>query len=163
MKSSVPNSERPERRSSSNPLTRRALLLTVPATLSIVGVQSVSAEPIDGKGNDVCPCFFDIDEVELVSDDILSVSGPCAVLHPPEAATVSVRVHGSGGARATGSETIVCTGTTDDESRFTLSASIRGGTRFETGDEITVHARVHIRPDRTPAVTGRWSWSGQLS
>jgi hypothetical protein len=98
-----------------------------------------------------------------VSDDILSVSGTCAVLQPPEEATVSVRVHGNGGARATGSETIICTGTEDDASRFTLTASIHGVNRFETGDEITVHARVRIRPDRTPAVTGRWRWSGQLS
>lgn len=126
-------------------------------------MRSAGAEPLDGKGNDVCPCFFDIDDVELLGNETLSVSGPCAVATPPEEVTVSVSVSGVGGARATGSETIVCTGGPDDGDRFSLSAAVRGVNRFERGSEISVAARVHINPDDKPAVTGRWNWTGDLS
>lgn len=163
MNPKTPEPKRVERSPGVKRITRRSLLLTGSATISLLGVRSVAAEPLDGKGNDVCPCFFDVDEVDLVGDRTLSVSGPCAVANPPEEVTVSVRVHGEGGARATGSETVVCAGSEDDEDRFSLTASIHGGNRFERGDEVTVHAKVHINPDRTPTVTGRWSWSGELS
>jgi len=160
----VPDRKPSERNPREKRITRRtALVLAVPTTLSIVGVQSVAAEPLDGKGNDVCPCFLDIDEVTLTGYGTIWVSGPCSVANPPEEITVRVHVQGEGGAQATGSETTVCEGSEVDPDQFSLTASIRGVNRFEIGDEITVHAKVHINPDRKPAVTGRWSWSGELS
>lgn len=82
MNSTIPESNRDENNPSVLPLTRRALLLARFATLSVAGVQSAAAESLDGKGNDVCPCFFDIDEGELTGDETLFVSVPCAVLNP---------------------------------------------------------------------------------
>ena len=82
MNSTIPESKRDENNPSVLLLTRRTHFFADSATLSVVGVQSVVAESHDGKGNDVCPCFFDIDEVELTGDETLSVSGPCRVLNP---------------------------------------------------------------------------------
>ena len=164
MNSRVPDRKPPASSPGEKRITRRtALVVAVPTTLSIVGVHSVAGEPFDGKGNDVCPCFLDIDDVTMTGDETIRVSGPCSVANPPEAITVRVHVRGEGGAQATGSETIVCEGSESDPDQFSLAASIRGVNRFESGDNITVHAKVHINPDGKPAVTGRWSWSGTLS
>ena len=146
-------------------VNRRATLrLGIPATAAVLGVQSVSAEPIDGKGNDVCPCFFDIDAAEL-HDDTISVSGPCAVATPPEAVTVHVQVRGDRGARAIGRTTFTCGGDEPTEARetFTVAARIRGMDRFTPGGTVQVHAAVHITPESKPAISGRWIWSGELT
>ena len=146
------------------PVDRRAVLrLGIPAALAALGVQPVTAEPIDGKGNDVCPCFFGVDEAALAGDGTIEVSGPCAVADPPETVTVDVRVSGDRGARAVGATSFDCTGGPDDEDRFSVSASIRGRDRFDTRDLVTVHARVRIDPDEAPTVVGKWNWSGNLS
>jgi hypothetical protein len=149
-----------------NLLNRRATLrLGIPATAAVLGVQRVSAEPIDGKGNDVCPCFFDIDAAELNDDDTISVSGPCAVANPPEAVTVHVQVRGDRGARPTGRTTFTCECGEPTEARevFTVAARIRGTNRFTPGETVQVHAAVHITPESTPAISGRWTWSGALT
>jgi len=144
-------------------ITRRGTLaLAVPSALTVAGVRSVAALSLDGKGNDVCPCIFDVDEVVLTGDGTISVTGPCAVADPPEDVTIRVHVHGDAGAHAIGSETVTCDGSVDDEDRYTVFARIPGVDRFETGDIVSVHATVRIDPDDAPAVTGRWSWSGAL-
>lgn len=163
MKPRIREDETNEAGPRAKPITRRVLLSAVPATLTVVGVQSAAAEPLDGKGNDVCPCFFDVDGVELMDDETISVAGPCGVANPPEAVTVRAHVRGERGARATGSETVVCEGTADDRDRFSLVASVRGVNRFVQGDTVVVHAQVHVGSDDAPTVTGRWSWSGELS
>ena len=142
---------------------RRALRLGVPATLAVLGVQPVAGLSLDGKGNDVCPCVFGVDGAEVVGDGTIEVSGHCAVANPPEPVTVDVRVSGDHGARAVGAATFDCTGTTDDEGLFSVSAAIRGRNRFESGDSVTVHARVRIEPESAPTAVGKWRWSGLLS
>jgi hypothetical protein len=77
-------------------VSRRAVLrLGVPATFAVFGVQPAAAEPFDGKGNDVCPCFFGISGAVPNDDGSIAVSGPCAVASPPEEVTVRVRAQGA--------------------------------------------------------------------
>ena len=149
-----------------NLLNRRATLrLGIPVTAAVLGVQSVSAEPIDGKGNDVCPCFFDIDAAELNDDTTILVSGPSAVASPPEAVTVHVQVRGERGARAIGRTTFTCEADESAHERepFTATARIRGENRFTPEETVQVHAAVYINPDDKPAISGRWTWSGELT
>ena len=144
-----------------NPIKRRkALRLGVPLIVGAIGVSPVAAEPIDGKGNDVCPCFFGIDDADLKDDGTIEVSGPCEVKTPPEEVTVQVKVSGQRGARAIGSETFICDTDTDS---FSVAALVRGVNRFEEDREVTIHAKVHINPEDDPAITGRWRWTGDLS
>jgi hypothetical protein len=145
---------------------RRVLHLGVPAALAVAGVRPVVAEPLDGKGNDVCPCFFGIETAALVGDGTVEVSGHCGVANPPEDVTVHVQVRGDRGARASGSATFECTGAESDGSTdaFSVAAAIRGVNRFESGDDVRIDARAHINPDDGPALgAGKWSWNGSLS
>lgn len=163
MNQRVPDAGPPERSQNVHRITRRgALALAVPSALTLVGVRPVGALSLDGKGNDVCPCTFDVDEVVLAGDGTISVSGPCAVANPPETVTIRAHVRGEAGARAIGDETVTCEGGVDDEDRYTLFAPIRGRDRFEVGDAVTVHAKVHVDSEDEPTVTGRWTWSGVL-
>ena len=144
-----------------NPIKRRkALRLGIPLIVGAIGVSPVAAEPIDGKGNDVCPCFFDINEAELQEDGTIEVSGPCEVETPPEEVSVQVKVRGKRGARAIGSETFICDAETDS---FSVAAIVRGTNRFEKDTEVNIHAKVHINSENDPAITGRWTWTGDLS
>jgi hypothetical protein len=149
------------------PIKRRtALRLGIPAAFAVAGVQPAGATSLDGKGNDVCPCFFGITEAVLDGDETIEVSGPCAVANPPEEVTVHVQVRGAEGARAVGAATFTCTATegADDEDSFSVSAPINGTNRFERGEEIRIDATAHINPDDKPAIgAGRWSWTGTLS
>lgn len=143
------------------------LRLGVPGAFAIAGVRPVAAEPIDGKGNDVCPCFIDITGATLNGDETIEVSGPCAVANPPEEVTVHVRIHGDTGARAVGAATFDCTAREDGDAdavrdTFSVSASVRGQPRFRTDETVTVHATAHIRPDREADIVFRWSWEGIL-
>lgn len=149
-------------------LTRRTVLrLGVPGAFAIAGVRPAVAEPIDGKGNDVCPCFIDITGATLSGDETIEVSGPCAVANPPEEVTVHVRVRGSTGARAVGAATFDCTAREDGDTEttrdtFSVSAPVRGKSRFGTDKDVTIHATAHIRPDREAHIVFRWSWEGVL-
>ena len=143
-------------------VTRRtALRLGAPVALSLVGVHPASAS-LDGKGNDVCPCFFGIDEATLDGDERITVSGHCAVQRPPEDVTVHVRVRGDRGARAIGSAAFACEGTDDAPDSFSVGATIRGVNRFEWNDAVHVRATAHIFPGDEPAIAGRWDWDGTL-
>jgi hypothetical protein len=145
------------------PIERRtALRLGLLASLGAVGARSVVGEPIDGKGNDVCPCFVDIDGAVLHDDETIEVSGPCWVTSPPETLTVHVHVRGDRGARPTGDDTFSCGGSEDDEATFAVPATIRGENRFDEGDHVTIDATVHVRPDDDPHIVSRWNWSGGL-
>ncbi|MDX1747530.1 MAG: hypothetical protein R3324_16470 [Halobacteriales archaeon] len=147
------------------PIDRRtALRLGIPAAFAAVGVRPAAAEPLDGKGNDVCPCFFDVDTAVLEGEETIRVSGPCAVANPPEEVTVRVQVRGDRGARALGRETFECHASESqgESGTFSVAAAIRGPNRFEPGDEISVHAKVQLNPDGKPTVSGRWSWTGTL-
>ena len=143
-----------------NPIERRkALRLGMPLIVGAIGVSPVAAEPFDGKGNDVCPCALDIEKAELKDDGTIKVSGPCEVKTPPEEVTVQVRVHGERGSQAIGSETFIC----ENDAPFSVAAIIRGVNHFKVGAEVDIHAKFHINPEDDPAITGRWSWTGDLS
>jgi len=147
-------------------VSRRTVLKASAATTGVLaGVQPVSAEPLDGKGNDVCPCAFTIDKAVLIGDEIIEATGLCAVAKPPEGVTVHLQVRGTRGARAIGNATFECNAREGEGNKdtFLVSAIIRGNNRFERGDEIEIHARAHINPDDKPAIgAGKWSWSGTL-
>ena len=144
-----------------NPINRRtALRLGIPLSVGLVGMDTALAEPLDGKGNDVCPCALDIDAAVLNADGTIDVSGPCSVNDPPEEVTVSVTVRGTRGARAIGRETFTCEADTDS---FSVAAHVRGPNRFEATADVTIHAKAHINPPDAPAITGRWRWTGELS
>lgn len=143
------------------PITRRTTLrLGIPLTAAVVGANTALAEPLDGKGNDVCPCIFGVDTAVLNEDGTIDVSGPCEVETPPEDVVVHVQVRGDRGARAIGSTSFVCEA---DDDGFAVSATTRGVDRFQEGETVDVHASVRIDADDAPAVTGRWSWTGRLS
>jgi hypothetical protein len=146
------------------PITRRAVLrVGIPATAALVGIGSAAAEPIDGKGNDVCPCFIDVDGATLMGADTIRVTGPCGVANPPQALTVQVQVSGARGARAIGSATVDCEGTEAESDRFAVDARIRSARPFVRGDDVRVDAMVTIVPERGPAIGGeRWHWEGRL-
>jgi hypothetical protein len=139
------------------------LRLGVPAALGVVGVRAALAEPIDGKGNDVCPCFVDISGARLAGDETIVVSGPCWVATPPETLTVRVHVRGARDARAVGASTGACEGREGDPDHFSVAATSRGRKQFAAGDDVVVvDATAHIRPEDDPDIVARWQWAGAL-
>lgn len=143
---------------------RTVLRAGVPAAVAVAGMQPAVAEPLDGKGNDVCPCVFGITDAVPEGTGTVVVSGHGAVANPPEEVTVRVWVRGARGARAIGSATFVCRGVAGSEAPFSVSAAVRGVARFESGDDVHVDATAHINPDDAPAIgAGTWEWDGRVS
>lgn len=135
-------------------ISRRRLLKVGTATGALTLIGGVAgAKRLD---QDMDPYIFGITEADLQSKDTIMVFGPCEVPNPPESVDLHVQVRGDHGARALGDAEVTCDHEAGEADTFEVPATVRGTSEFSEGDEVTVCAKAHVKPDSDAAAVIRW-------